>query len=191
MLAMVGADARVAATALSGALSQHSAVLLCGPVLPTTPDQCHLEDLRVSAGYPEFSQSSSGVGDMIGIGALAGLPAAAVASKPAAKDRTTMRAIGVGINDFGRVGRQVARTAMKDPETEPKLLNASYDADHSECMMECDTVHGKYDGTIVADGDSLAIDGQRVVLSHTCDSADTPLLLPTLPTVFANLPMFS
>ena len=41
-------------------------------------------------------------------------------------------------------------------------------------MMECDTVHGKYDGTIVADGDSLVIDGQRMILSHTCDSADIP-----------------
>merc|ERR1712066_1140729 len=36
------------------------------------------------------------------------------------------------------------------------------------------TVHGKYDGTIEADGDSLVIDGQKVALSHTRDPAEIP-----------------
>jgi len=50
-----------------------------------------------------------------------------------------MKAVGVGINGFGRIGRQVARIAMKDPETELKLINASYDADYLAYMMKYDT----------------------------------------------------
>merc|ERR1712040_10635 len=41
-------------------------------------------------------------------------------------------------------------------------------------MMKYDTIHGKYDGTIEADGDSLVIDGQKVALSHTRDPAEIP-----------------
>merc|ERR1719206_482665 len=40
--------------------------------------------------------------------------------------------------------------------------------------MKYDTIHGKYDGTIEAVGDSLVIDGQTVALSHTRDPAEIP-----------------
>merc|ERR1712137_932505 len=111
---------------------------------------------------------------MTAMGALAGLAAAGVAGKRASKGRTTMQATGIGINGFGRIGRQVARIAMKDPETELKLINASYDADYLAYMMKYDTIHGKYDGTVEVDGDSLVIDGQKVALSHTRDPAEIP-----------------
>ena len=63
---------------------------------------------------------------------------------------------------------------MEDPETELKLINASYDADYLAYMMKYDIIHGKYDGSIVADGDSLVIVGHKVALSHTRDLADIP-----------------
>merc|ERR1712063_66026 len=81
---------------------------------------------------------------------------------------------GIGINGFGRIGRQVARIVMKDPETELKLINASYDADYLAYQMKYDSIHGRYDGTIEVDGDSLVIDGQKVALSHTRDPAEIP-----------------
>merc|ERR1712139_46265 len=68
----------------------------------------------------------------------------------------------------------VARIAMKDPETDLKLINASYDSDYLAYMMKYDTIHGRYDGTIEADGDSLVIDGHKVTLSHTRDPAEIP-----------------
>merc|ERR1712087_63177 len=96
------------------------------------------------------------------------------ASRRRSSAKVTRQAVGVGINGFGRIGRQVARIVMKDPETELKLINASYDADYLAYMMKYDTIHGKYDGTIEADGDSLVIDGQKVALSHTRDPAEIP-----------------
>merc|ERR1739838_234525 len=96
------------------------------------------------------------------------------AGKRASKKSVSMQAVGVGINGFGRIGRQVARIAMKDPETELKLINASYDADYLAYMFKYDTIHGKYDGTIEVDGDSLVVDGKKIALSHTRDPAEIP-----------------
>ncbi|CAK9038562.1 Glyceraldehyde-3-phosphate dehydrogenase, partial [Durusdinium trenchii] len=106
-----------------------------------------------AAGYAKTSQSSQSMGAMAGVGAVAGLVAAGAVGKRAGRNRTSMQAVGVGINGFGRIGRQVARIAMKDPE---------------------DTIHGKYDGTVEADGDSLVVDGQKIALSHTRDPAEIP-----------------
>jgi glyceraldehyde 3-phosphate dehydrogenase len=55
-----------------------------------------------------------------------------------------------------------------------KLINAIYDADELAYIMKCDTIHGKYNGTIEADGDSLVVDGHKVALSRTRDPADIP-----------------
>eukprot|EP00927_Polykrikos_kofoidii_P063250 TRINITY_DN58061_c0_g1_i1.p1 TRINITY_DN58061_c0_g1~~TRINITY_DN58061_c0_g1_i1.p1 ORF type:complete len:437 (-),score=74.52 TRINITY_DN58061_c0_g1_i1:106-1416(-) len=88
----------------------------------------------------------------------------------------TRHATGVAINGFGRIGRQVARIAMKDPQVDLKLINASYDADYMAYMMKYDTVHGRYDGTIEPVGDSLVIDGHKVALSHTRDPAQIPFV---------------
>ena len=40
--------------------------------------------------------------------------------------------------------------------------------------MKYDTIHGKYDGTVEVDGDSLIVDGTKVALSHTRDPAEIP-----------------
>ncbi|CAE7909642.1 GAPC1, partial [Symbiodinium sp. KB8] len=146
-VAMAGVGAFAAAGALSGAF-----VAPAGQVQHSEP-QMQRTNLR-AAGYG--SSQAAGVGAMAGLGAVAGLAAAGVAGKRASKGRTSLQAVGVGINGFGRIGRQVARIAMKDPETELKLINASYDADY------------------LVDGDSLVIDGQKVALSHTRDPAEIP-----------------
>ena len=117
-VAMAGVGAFAAAGALSGAF-----VAPVGQVQHSEP-QMQRTNLR-AAGYG--SSQAAGVGAMAGLGAVAGLAAAGVAGKRASKGRTSMQAVGVGINGFGRIGRQVARIAMKDPETELKLINASYD----------------------------------------------------------------
>jgi len=84
------------------------------------------------------------------------------------------KATGIAINGFGRIGRQVARIAMKDPEVELKLINASYDAAYLAYQLKYDSIHGRYNGTIEVDGDSLVIDGHKVALSHTRDPAEIP-----------------
>merc|ERR1711920_710595 len=49
-----------------------------------------------------------------------------------------------------------------------------YDAEYLAYQMKYDSIHGRYDGTVEVDGDSLVIDGQKVALSHTRDPAEIP-----------------
>jgi len=111
-------------------------------------------------------------------GAVCALLASCVAARALSVGRASsavaMRATGIAINGFGRIGRQVARIAMKDPEVELKLINASYDAEYLAYQMKYDSIHGRYDGTIEVDGDSLVIDGKKIALSHTRDPAEIP-----------------
>ena len=93
----------VATTALS------SAFVASGPVA-----QEARTGLR-SSGYAKSYQSSQSTGAMAGVGAVAGLAVAGVAGRRAGKNRTSMQAVGVGINGFGRIGRQVARIANEGP----------------------------------------------------------------------------
>merc|ERR1719203_73257 len=105
---------------------------------------------------------------------IVGCAAARALSVGRSSSAAVRHATGIAINGFGRIGRQVARIAMKDPETELKLVNASYDAEYLAYQMKYDSIHGRYDGTIEADGDSLVIDGKKVALSHTRDPAEIP-----------------
>merc|ERR1719453_1974319 len=88
--------------------------------------------------------------------------------------RVTMEAVPCGINGFGRIGRLVARIMVKNPETELKLINSGASAEYMAYQFKYDSIHGKYDGTVEVDGDSLVIDSQSVALSHTRDPAEIP-----------------
>merc|ERR1719159_2106656 len=79
-----------------------------------------------------------------------------------------------GINGFGRIGRLVARIMIKNPETDLKLINSGASAEYMAYQFKYDSIHGKYDGTVEVDGDSLVIDGQSVALSHTRDPSEIP-----------------
>ena len=82
----------------------------------------------------------------------------------------------VGINGFGRIGRQVLRTIS---ERHPKTLkvvavNDLMPASTNAHMFKYDSTYGIYPGTVEADGDSLVIDGARVRVFAERDPASLP-----------------
>jgi len=134
--------------------------------------------MQVSPALAEF-QSSEGQGSALFVASAAcALVLSGVAARALSVGRRassiTMRAVPIAINGFGRIGRQVARIAMKDPECDLKLINASYDPEYLAYMMKYDTIHGRYDGTIEAGDGCLVIDGKKVTLSSTRDPAEIP-----------------
>ncbi|CAE8621031.1 unnamed protein product [Polarella glacialis] len=148
-------------------------------VAPTTPSLRASHNAAQLPGVQSEALNSEGQGSSwLASGAagllLSGVAARALLGSRRAESSVAMRATGIGINGFGRIGRQVARIAMKDPEVELKLVNASYEADYLAYMMKYDSIHGRYDGTVEVDGDSLVIDGHKVALSHTRDPAEIP-----------------
>jgi glyceraldehyde 3-phosphate dehydrogenase len=81
----------------------------------------------------------------------------------------------IGINGFGRMGRLAVRALRHHPELQLVHVNEPKgDVATAAHLVEFDTVHGRYDGTIVADGTSLAIDGRTVSYS----SHSTPGAVP-------------
>merc|ERR1719261_2277918 len=63
---------------------------------------------------------------------------------------------------------------VKNPETDLKLINCGYDAEYMAYQFKYDTIHGRFDGTVEVDGDSLVIDGSKIALSHTRDPSEIP-----------------
>lgn len=80
-------------------------------------------------------------------------------------------AIRIGINGFGRIGRLVFRSAMKQNDVTVVGINDLLDIKHLAYLLKYDSVHGTYDGTIEIDGNNLLVDGHPVRISAERDPA--------------------
>jgi glyceraldehyde 3-phosphate dehydrogenase len=82
--------------------------------------------------------------------------------------------IKLGINGFGRIGRQVARIAMDREDFALKHINSPISPEYMKYLMEHDTVHGRFDGTVELSDDGMIINGIPVTLSATRDPTEIP-----------------
>jgi glyceraldehyde 3-phosphate dehydrogenase len=82
----------------------------------------------------------------------------------------------VAINGFGRIGRLVARAILERPDSGLELvtINDLADAKSNAWLFSRDSVHGKYPGTVSADGDDLVVDGKRIKVTKERDPANLP-----------------
>lgn len=84
--------------------------------------------------------------------------------------------VKVGINGFGRIGRQVLK-AMRDyyPETlEVVAFNDIGDMKQMAHLLKYDTNYGKFDGTVEVSSDGLLVDGKPVKVFKETDPANIP-----------------
>ncbi|HEY9643516.1 MAG TPA: type I glyceraldehyde-3-phosphate dehydrogenase [Coleofasciculaceae cyanobacterium] len=82
--------------------------------------------------------------------------------------------IKVGINGFGRIGRLVFRIGMKNPNIEFVGINDLVPADNLGYLLQYDSTHGRYQGTVETQEDGLVVDGQFV----PCMAVRNPEELP-------------
>lgn len=71
----------------------------------------------------------------------------------------------VGINGFGRIGRLVFRALINNPEYEVVKINDLTDNATLAHLLKFDSVHGKFDGTVSSDEESITVNGQRILAS--------------------------
>ena len=83
-------------------------------------------------------------------------------------------AIRVGINGFGRIGRNVFRAGIDDPEIEWVAINDLTDADTLAYLLKYDSVHGRFRGEVRADGHDLIVNGRRIKVTAERNPAALP-----------------
>ncbi|MFB1082344.1 type I glyceraldehyde-3-phosphate dehydrogenase [Jeotgalibacillus sp. JSM ZJ347] len=83
--------------------------------------------------------------------------------------------VKIGINGFGRIGRNVYRAALNNPEVEVVAVNDLTDANMLAHLLQYDSVHGKLDQKVEVDGDdNLLVDGHKVKVLAERDPANLP-----------------
>ncbi len=82
----------------------------------------------------------------------------------------------VAINGFGRIGRNVARAILErtDHDLELVSINDLADARANARLLQHDSVHGKFSGTVEVDGNDLIINGKRIHVTAERDPAKLP-----------------
>src|SRR5690348_16644353 len=81
--------------------------------------------------------------------------------------------IKIGINGFGRIGRMVLRAAVQNfPDVEIVAINDLLEPDYLAYMLRYDSVHGRFRGDIVVDGNTLVVAGKRIRLTQEKDPAN-------------------
>ncbi|MET3697506.1 glyceraldehyde-3-phosphate dehydrogenase (NAD+) [Bacillus oleivorans] len=80
-------------------------------------------------------------------------------------------AVKVGINGFGRIGRNVFRAALENPNVEVVAVNDLTDANMLAHLLQYDSVHGTLPQTVSVNGDYLVVGGHRVKVLAERDPA--------------------
>jgi len=70
--------------------------------------------------------------------------------------------IRIGINGFGRIGRNFLRASANDPAIEITAVNDITDAKTLAHLLKYDTVLGGFKGTVSVDGDSIVVNGRKI-----------------------------
>ncbi|WP_010522372.1 type I glyceraldehyde-3-phosphate dehydrogenase [Aquimarina agarivorans] len=73
-----------------------------------------------------------------------------------------MSTLKLGINGFGRIGRIAFRVAAKRDNVEIVAINDLLDVEHLAYLLEYDSVHGKFDGTVEVKDGSLVVNGKTI-----------------------------
>ncbi|MBA3854322.1 MAG: type I glyceraldehyde-3-phosphate dehydrogenase, partial [Gemmatimonas sp.] len=81
----------------------------------------------------------------------------------------------VGINGFGRIGRQVVRAAKeRGANIDIVAINDLTDTKTLAHLFKYDSVHGRFDGEVSHDAESITINGDKIKVLKEKD----PALLP-------------
>ncbi|MGN1055855.1 MAG: type I glyceraldehyde-3-phosphate dehydrogenase [Comamonas sp.] len=81
--------------------------------------------------------------------------------------------IKVGINGFGRIGRNVLRSAVQNfADIEIVGINDLLEPDYLAYMLKYDSVHGRFDGEVSVEGNTLVVNGKKIRLTQERDPAN-------------------
>ena len=81
--------------------------------------------------------------------------------------------IKIGINGFGRIGRMVFRAAVANfKDIEVVAINDLLEPDYLAYMLKYDSVHGKFEGDVAVEGNTLVVNGKKIRLTAVKDPSE-------------------
>lgn len=83
--------------------------------------------------------------------------------------------VRIGINGFGRIGRNVLRAIRaKDADVEIVAVNDLTDAATNALLLRYDSTHGRFPGEVLAEEGHLLVDGRKIRVLSEREPADLP-----------------
>ena len=80
--------------------------------------------------------------------------------------------IKIGINGFGRIGRNVFRSAIQSfDDIEIVGINDLLEPEYLAYMLQYDSVHGRFKGEVSVEGNTLIVNGKKIRLTQERDPA--------------------
>jgi len=73
-----------------------------------------------------------------------------------------MSKVKIGINGFGRIGKIVFRATVSRPDVDVVAINDLLDVEHLAYLLEYDSVHGRFDGTVEVKEGNLIVNGKTI-----------------------------
>ena len=81
--------------------------------------------------------------------------------------------IKIGINGFGRIGRNVLRSAIQSfDDIEVVAINDLLEPEYLAYMLQYDSVHGRFKGDVTVEGNTLIVNGKKIRLTQERDPAN-------------------
>src|SRR5512133_3259356 len=81
--------------------------------------------------------------------------------------------IKIGINGFGRIGRNVLRSAVQNfSDIEVVGINDLLEPHYLAYMLKYDSVHGRFKGEVSVEGNTLVVNGNKIRLTAVKDPAE-------------------
>src|SRR6266851_4544939 len=81
-------------------------------------------------------------------------------------------AIKIGINGFGRIGRNVVRAGLHNPNVEFVAANDLTDTTTLAHLLKYDSILGRLHEDVQVDGDSIVVGGKRIRVFAVKDPAE-------------------
>ena len=83
-------------------------------------------------------------------------------------------AVKVGINGFGRIGRNFFRAAYKDPSLQIVAVNDITDAKTLAHLLKYDSIHGRFEAAVEVKENAIVVNGKEVQVLACKDAAELP-----------------
>lgn len=85
-----------------------------------------------------------------------------------------MKKINIAINGFGRIGRVFLRNSLSQPNLEVVAINDITSAATLAHLFKYDSVHGRFDGEVKAEGNAIVVNGKSIRVVSSADPAELP-----------------